>query len=107
MFEEFQALRREVADLQPVSGCDWHKGVAGFVYEVVIGAGLHIEKNNDSWKSTPAEPYAYMLNIGNDEWLSNDLAELERKLYEFAIDEGYILDSQSGSNVTPAIGTVD
>jgi hypothetical protein len=88
-FREFQSLRREVIDLEPISGCDWHKGVPGFTYEVVIGAGLHIEKNNDAWKGTPAEPFAYMLVIANNDWLSNDLTELERKLYVFAIDEGY------------------
>jgi hypothetical protein len=34
-------------------------------------------------------PERWSLLIGRDDWLTDDLALVERKLYEFACDEGY------------------
>jgi len=57
---------------------------AGLVYP----CGLVIE----DWERMPicgggGETYRYFLLIGNCQWLSNDLAELEPRLYEFYVAE--------------------
>jgi hypothetical protein len=50
---------------------------------------LCIETRTDAWRGHPAEPYEYLLVVGREEYLSNDLPELEQRLYEFAQSEGY------------------
>jgi hypothetical protein len=91
-FVEFQATRVEVSDLAPVlerigMDSDGYEGEAGLVY---IDA-LYINSNSPGW-AEPARSYKYLLHISNNEWLSDDLETLERKLYEFALDEGYIAE---------------
>jgi len=49
---------------------------------------LYIERKPASgWPNGRPEEWSLMLD--RDDWLSDDLAELEAKLYEFAVAEGY------------------
>lgn len=84
-FKAFQATRRAVEDLGQVIRDDSLDGLPGFVYL----DKLFIETNTPAWEGTAAEPYAAMLTLGREQFLSNDLDDLERKLYEFAVSEGY------------------
>lgn len=59
----------------------------GFVYG---DTQLHIERRCEQWQGSEADAFEFMLVIGNQESLSNDLPELERRLYEFARSEGYL-----------------
>jgi hypothetical protein len=76
--EQFIATRREVDDLRR-EGCygdNLERETPGFVYH----DGLVIEKTPDG---------KFYLFIGNADWLSNDVSELERRLYDFAVREDY------------------
>lgn len=74
-FEEFQATRRHVADVTAATGIDLGPGVqSGFVY----ASDLHIFDLPD---------VRFLLVLFSEQTVSSDLAELERKLFEFASDE--------------------
>lgn len=92
-FEEFQATRKTVEDLGSALKDEWLFGHPGLLY---LDA-LYIETKNDSWIGFPIEPYQYYLVIGNSDWASDNLEELERKLYEFAVNEGYT-QKETGHN---------
>ena len=77
-FEQFQASRTEVADLNAAIGAEYFdNSTPGFIY---AGQELHIEKEAAS---------AFILTIGNCQWKTGDLEDLERKLYAFALGEGF------------------
>jgi hypothetical protein len=72
-FEEFRATGKDVADIgEMIEGCDL-EGKAGRVY----ASCLYIEKFNDSW----------FLILCNEDWVSDDLVGLERRLYEYGVSE--------------------
>lgn len=77
-FEQFQATRRECADLGAVLA-DEAEFSDGFLY---IGK-LYIEKT-----TFPAGKYH--LTVERDDFLSDDLGQLERRLYDFGCDAGYM-----------------
>lgn len=72
--EAFRATARDTEDLSEASMDESHVGVPGRVYLNV----LTIERHGDEW----------WLHIGRDEWIA-PLAELELRLYEWALSEGY------------------
>lgn len=78
-FEQFQASRREVADLQTALGFDHDvtTGMPGFIY----ADGYYIEKRAPHW---PEGSHAYRLCLGNWDDIGDDLERFERKLYEYA-----------------------
>lgn len=82
--EQFQATRTLVADLGGATDNEALDGRPGSLYE----GALCIEANCADWAGSPADQYKFLLVIGNQEWLSNDLAELEAHLYEYAVSEG-------------------
>jgi hypothetical protein len=84
-FEQFQATRRTVSDLSDAIEDEQLVGAPGLVY---LDA-LFIELRFEDWVGSYANDYAYKLLIGRDDWCSNELEPLERKLYEFAVSEGY------------------
>lgn len=88
-FEQFQASRTEVADLNAAIGAQyWDKPTPGLLY---AGQELHIEKFGSG----------YVLTIGNCQWEARDLEDLERKLYAFALGEGYFeATTEGGADVT-------
>jgi hypothetical protein len=73
-FEEFQATGRDVADIGAEVDAPDLAGIPGRVY----AGDLHIEVVASGWRAV----------IGNREHRSADLAEVERALYQFAVDEG-------------------
>lgn len=80
-FEEFQATRRWYDDLADMP--DWQfdrveGGEPGYGYLDTI---LYIDRLKSG---------EFDLVIGNREWTDRDLAALERRLFDFAINEGYV-----------------
>ena len=74
--DAFRASKRHVSDIQKEIGASLYFGdeaqdVPGFVYE----GGLYIEERGDG---------SYYLLIERDDWISNDVADLEEKLFDWA-----------------------
>jgi hypothetical protein len=88
-FEAFQATRVAVPDIGAILNDSTLKGQPGLIY----CGSLYIDRWTSAWIGHPAEPFAYHLILGRDEWCSNDLTELERLLYQFALDEGFDTES--------------
>jgi hypothetical protein len=89
-FEQFQSTRVHHDDLgAALADAHWEgePPASGFVY---LNA-LYIEDVMDHWPDYTKEVGKYHLLIGNREWVSNDLENLERELYEFAVSEGYTM----------------
>ena len=75
-FEQFQATGYDCADLGEVILEDALENVPGRVYVDVF----YIERlANGQWN----------LLLERDEWQSETLEPLERKLYDYAVSEGY------------------
>lgn len=51
---------------------------------------LFIEQVQPHWPEASRALGKWHLLIGRADWISDDLEMLERKLYQFALDEGYI-----------------
>lgn len=83
-FSEFQATGRNVADLSTIPHC---------AAQELYGAGrVYLD---DEWPlviESGSAPGLWCLTIGNDSHESNDLQSLERKLYQFAVSEGYVTE---------------
>ena len=87
-FEQFQATREHSDDLGAVlSDARWEDepSAKGNLY---LGA-LYIEQVQDHWPEAARKAGKWHLLIGRDESIMDDLESLERKLYEFAVSEGY------------------
>jgi hypothetical protein len=80
-FAQFQATRTECADIGAAIGADFGGQVSGLLY----AGQLYIEKLAENFAASGC----YQLVIFNEQWVSNDLAMLERRLYDFGRDEGY------------------
>ena len=79
--EQFQQTRRWVDDVNEIVGMASDEPASGFVYE----GDLHIFAMGGG-----AAPADYLLVIGNQQKVSEDLKALERDLYEFGCSEGII-----------------
>ena len=81
--EAFRATRKWQDDLQSATGYTIadDEAVEGFTYE----GGLYIVANGGG-----AAPAIYTLYLMSDCEDSGDLEALERKLYDFAVEEGYL-----------------
>jgi hypothetical protein len=82
-FTEFQATRVTSDDLQSVvnqAGIDFYSEgpVGGCAYD---GGRLYILRVDHP-------EGRYELILGNQDWLSDDLAVLEQRLYDWAVEEG-------------------
>jgi hypothetical protein len=84
-FAEFQAGRQWLDNLEAVNP-DAFGSKAGYGY---LRNELYID-DVTSWND-PARLAngRWYLCIGNVEWQGNDLEELERRLYQWAVREGY------------------
>jgi hypothetical protein len=83
-FEEFQQTRRWSDSIADAMG--WDIGTPkGNVYL----DGLYIEHVEPHWPEDAKREGEWYLILGRDEWISNDLTALERRLYEWAGSEGY------------------
>jgi hypothetical protein len=98
-FEQFQATRRFEPDLDAVLNDVLLRGQPGYVY---LDA-LYIEQITDAWPAETRARGAFHLLIERDEWVSGDLYDLERRLYEFALAEGYETPADDGMTTKDAI----
>jgi hypothetical protein len=76
-FEEFQASRRKVDDVNDAVGMAGDEPYSGLVYK----DDLHIFDMPEG---------QYLLVIGNCQKVSPDLTDLERDLYEYGTSEGLL-----------------
>lgn len=86
-FEQFQASRQHCPDIGEAIKQDM--GVTEPVPGNLYLGSLYIEARQIWWPTEAREQGAWHLLIGNVEWISDDLDMLERRLYEFAVSEGY------------------
>lgn len=84
-FEAFQATRLKVDNLGKVLRDECLAFKPGLVY---CQCTLFIE-DTSPWLKHRDDGRWYTL-IGNCEYQSDNLEEIERKLYEFAVSEGYV-----------------
>lgn len=88
-FAEFQATRRWYDDLADMPDWQFPRAAApepGYGYLDTI---LYIEaKPPQGWPN--GRPEKWFLCLANQDWMSDDLAALERHLMDWAICEGYI-----------------
>lgn len=99
-FAMFQASGRYVEDLEQKFPGEYEARTPGRIYagELVI---------EDSLGCTAG---AWMLNVGNSSECSDDLAALERKLYDYGRDEGHIAvqpEKQRPTNLTRWTYSID
>jgi hypothetical protein len=89
-FEQFQATRKHIADLATLPddlSYSCMAETAGYLYRdslVIEDTATWPPRGEDD---RPVKRW-YVL-IGNAEHNSDDLEDVERKLYEFAVSEGY------------------
>jgi hypothetical protein len=84
--EQFQATKKAVPDIGVAIDDESLKGRPGLVYG---DTSLFIETRCAEWDGSRAAAYEFYLCIGNQEWLSNDLSELEERLHDFGVAEGH------------------
>lgn len=84
-FEQFTATRRECAALPETTGPS-NQPVPGLLYL----STLYIETRQEWWTDEAKKAGAYYLILENQEWISDDLPALERKLYDFAKVGGFL-----------------
>jgi hypothetical protein len=83
--EQFQATRKTSDDLAAATGNYYDEGAhTGFLYE----GNLCIENVLDTWPEATRRAGKYYLQIGNQEFISDDLADLERRLFDYGKSEG-------------------
>lgn len=89
-FEQFQNTKAWCSDIgELIQDARWNgePPARGCVY---LGC-LYIEEVQDHWPEATKTRGKWHLILNRDEYVSNDLAALERKLYAFAVSEGYTL----------------
>lgn len=88
-FEQFQATRREVDDLgAALNDAHWEDQppAKGYVY----CDSLWIEHVGETWAPDMRNQGKYYLLLERCEWIDFDLEPLERRLYEFAVQSGFV-----------------
>ncbi len=87
LFEAFQCTRQKNKDSEPYKG--YTNRMEGYTYMDTftdwVCEALHIQIKKWPWNTDKK----YCLTIGNEGWVSDDLAELEKHLFDFAMDEGF------------------
>lgn len=85
-FEQFQGTRTECKDIGAAISMDMgrEQPVSGNLY---LGS-FYIEATDEHWPVDLRQRGAWHLIIERDEWVSNDLAALERELFNFALSSG-------------------
>lgn len=97
-FKEFQATGRDVEDLSDVTGDSVHDGVPGRTYKDGTGDDVFtIEKTCEEYRTQGA----WYLLLDRGESFSDDLELLERALYTYAANEGWL--GQPQRDVTKAM----
>jgi hypothetical protein len=89
-FEQFQATRQWCEDLPAaVSSDNWGDDPQGTPKGNLYLGCLYIEHVQDWWPQDAKDRGDWYLLLGRDEWITNDLTALERRLYDWAASEGY------------------
>jgi hypothetical protein len=90
-FEQFQATRKQCDNLGEALRDEMLMSEKGLLY-----CGCLFIEDTNAWP-TDAPGYSkgrwYTL-IGRSEYQSDDLQSIERKLYEFAVSEGYTAETK-------------
>lgn len=85
-FEDFQGSRKYCDDIAAVLSADMGtKSVPGMLY---LGV-LYIEMRPPQGWTNASVTGRYQLVLHNTDWISDDLASLEKRLYDWAVAEGY------------------
>jgi hypothetical protein len=87
-FEEFQATRRHSDDIGAVLADARWEGEPPAKGNLYLGE-LYIEAVQPHWPDAAKARGKWHLLIARDEWITDDLETLERKLYDWAASEGY------------------
>jgi hypothetical protein len=100
-FEEFQATRqwsddlgRDIPDECFADPAHPDRKEQGNLYL----SCLYIDAVQEWWPQEARNAGKWHLLLGRDEWITDDLESLERKLYEWAIDEGYDKDARTDTD---------
>ena len=88
-FEQFQATRTRVTDLETAINTSIYDDPVIKVPGLIYLGTLYIEEAHDNWTDLAREGGKYFLVVHNRDWLSDDLETLERHLYEYAVSEGF------------------
>jgi len=87
-FEQFVATRTWHDDLgAALSDARWHGEPAARGYTYLDA--LYIEEVQPHWPADARQRGRWHLLIGRDDWITDNLETLERRLYAFATSEGY------------------
>lgn len=87
-FEQFQATRRHCDDLgKAVDDGRW-EGQPAAKGNLYLGC-LFIESAQPHWPQEARDEGKWYLVLERDEWITDDLESLERKLYQWAESAGY------------------
>jgi hypothetical protein len=93
-FEQFQAARHYSEDIgAAIADARWdgEPPARGYLY---LGE-LYIEEVQPHWPDAAKARGKWHLLLDRDEWITDDLETLERKLYDWAASEGYFEDKDS------------
>ena len=95
-FEQFQTSGRYCGDLGKALDDASFDDADGSGQKLATGRiygdpryPLYIESTKD-WETVRSNGNAWYLILERDEYLSNDLPQLERLLYDFAVTSGYL-----------------
>ncbi len=89
-FEQFQATKTHCDDIgAAISDARWEHEPVPAKGNLYLGE-LYIEEVLPHFSPEMKHQGKWYLTIHRDEWVSDDLEDLERKLYEFAKDEGFL-----------------
>jgi len=90
-FEQFQATRQWSDDLAAaISSENWETD--GTPKGNLYLDGLYIDHVEPHWSEDARKQGEWHLLLDRGEWISNDLAALEQRLYKWAKSEGYFTD---------------
>lgn len=84
-FAQFQATRRFVECIaDDIAAAMGDAPSPGYLY----AESLYIDKVTERWPEACRALGQWRLLIERDEWISNDLERLERKLYQYGVEAG-------------------
>lgn len=90
-FEQFLATKTSCDDIGEAISADM--GVTDPVTGNLYLGCLYIEARQDWWPEDARKAGAWYLMLENTQFISDDLEMLERKLFDYAVANGYDLNS--------------